>query len=921
MLLRGRLLWWAVLAVVAGGAVVSSVVWGAGAAPKGPASAAADLELRGLVQAEVGRIEAKRAALRTPAARSLRQASRNEFRGQSDGDAGRMARRLWPSVVGAKPAGGVLMGAGDRMEGFMGTDAVRIRRADGKRVVAASTAPLAVKGADGQSQAIDLSLTDRGAMFAPTRGAGSLVIAKHLSGGVMLGGKVGFIPLGSRNSPGTRMGDSVMWPNMATDADTMARPLPDGAEIFTQLRSAGSPETLAFRFTMPVGATVRPSPMGQHGVEVVSATGRVLSSVGAISAHDADGTPVPVSFKLDGDVLRVHVSHRHGDFHYPILVDPVVTDPNITGAPGSVAAGFWEYFTLGSGGQCFSPFAGNAYLGAGQYIRWLGPGSCRIYQYDMGYFFYPAPGDASVVTVNYGYIRQDNRPNTPMCTFTRFVENAASGFIAEPNTTKVPSCFENPVSVSYGVYGGYYPGNFGEWGQYSTCANGPAPNNYCDYPYFLAYASGLTAYVEDDKAPVISTGQAPPSGWTNNDGAPISANAVDSGIGTEYATLSAQTGSTSTVLDNENANARGLCPYGVRCSPNLPTNATVGQLPEGISTITDQAQDVAGNNSGAQQVATARVDRTPPTADLSGKLHDTANKPLKGLATLAVDAIDGTPGGQTSGVKQIDVYVDDVLQTSQPQPQPCDTATSADECSLSLDDWMFDSTHFQNGNRTIRVVVTDYANNQASQQWVVDVENGAKLAMDCTVQGATVNFSVYSLGAVFENLPRTSIDRVCDTADPALVSHGLQRENDVTVSYGTCVPPVDMSKGDTTASCELPLEIQTAPACERNRATYTDDATGTPPPRTDLTIRGVPAAWFDDSAGGGQSVRLEVYTGLVTVIIFGTDKQMMLDAANSMLPTQPNPFTDPDAQPHTPNPSQTLPTTAVGALAGTLLCN
>ncbi len=69
-----------------------------------------------------------------------------------------MAAKAWPSVVGAKAAGGLLMGPGDRMEGFMGTDAVRIRRANGKRVVAESTAPLAVKGADGQSKAIDLSL-------------------------------------------------------------------------------------------------------------------------------------------------------------------------------------------------------------------------------------------------------------------------------------------------------------------------------------------------------------------------------------------------------------------------------------------------------------------------------------------------------------------------------------------------------------------------------------------------------------------------------------------------------------------------------------------------------------------------------------------------------------------------------------------
>jgi len=528
----------------------------------------------------------------------------------------------------------------------------------------------------------------------------------------MLGGKVGFIPLGSRNSTGRQMGDSVIWPNMATDADTMARPLPDGAEVFTQLRSASSPERLAFRFAMPVGASVRPSPMGQHGVEVVNATGRVLSSVGAISAQDADGTPVPVSYRLAGDVLRVHVAHRQGDFHYPILVDPVVTDTNIVGPPGHVNAGFWEYNTVGYGGPCFAPFAGTAFLGAGQYIRWLGPSTCRIYQYDLGYFYYPAPGDASVTDVTYGNIRQDNYANTPMCTFTRFQESSAAGYAVEPGTAKVPSCFEMPVSVSYSVYGGYFPGNFGEWGQYSACANGAAPNNYCDYPYFLAYASGLTAYVEDDKAPVIGTGQAPPAGWTNNDNAPISANAVDSGIGTEYATLSAQTGSTSTVVDNENANARGLCPYGVRCSPNLATNATVRQLPEGISTITDQAQDVAGNNSGAQQVASAKVDRSPPLVTLSGGLYDNHDNVPPQNANLHVSAADGSndgnPADERSGVASLVVQVDGTQVAA--QNQTCDNS-----CPLALD-YTFDQTKYSAGAHTITVMATDLAGNISTPQ-------------------------------------------------------------------------------------------------------------------------------------------------------------------------------------------------------------
>ena len=53
-------------------------------------------------------------------------------------------------------------------------------------------------------------------------------------------------------------------------------------------------------------------------------------------------------------------------------------------------------------------------------------------------------------------------------------------------------------------------------------------------------------------------------------------------------------------------------------------------------------------------------------------------------------------------------------------------------------------------------------------------------------------------------------------------------------------------------------------------------AKAVPYPREDLTVRGVPAAFFD------QDSRLELYTGSVTVVLFGTGRNRLLSAAAAL---------------------------------------
>ena len=115
-----------------------------------------------------------------------------------------------------------------------------------------------------------------------------------------------------------------------------------------------------------------------------------------------------------------------------------------------------------------------------------------------------------------------------------------------------------------------------------------------------------------------------------------------------------------------------------------------------------------------------------------------------------------------------------------------------------------------------------------------------------------------------------------------------------------------------TTGCPAPLEIQIFPACKRNPSLYQlapdlDGPSGplvaAPYPRERLTLRGVPAAFFD----AGR--RLELYTGDVTVVLWGHGRNQLLDAAQSLRGLAA-----------TIDPAEPLPAPAPGHLEGRLAC-
>lgn len=153
-------------------------------------------------------------------------------------------------------------------------------------------------------------------------------------------------------------------------------------------------------------------------------------------------------------------------------------------------------------------------------------------------------------------------------------------------------------------------------------------------------------------------------------------------------------------------------------------------------------------------------------------------------------------------------------------------------------------------------------------------------------------FPVYYVGESFEGLPLT--DSIMRLQSKRIESEPA-RGDFFGFRYGDCEP------SGNDGGCPLPLKIQTFPACERTLSSYSMG--GQPMPHERVTLRGVPAAFFEN---GG---RLELYTGRITVVMFGTGRDQLQRAAEALVPVN---FDGTSAG--------NLPAPAPGALAGRLTC-
>lgn len=119
------------------------------------------------------------------------------------------------------------------------------------------------------------------------------------------------------------------------------------------------------------------------------------------------------------------------------------------------------------------------------------------------------------------------------------------------------------------------------------------------------------------------------------------------------------------------------------------------------------------------------------------------------------------------------------------------------------------------------------------------------------------DYPLYFAGDRAEGFPLVAVLRRADTADF------------VSFVYGDCTAA-------DHDGCAPPIEIQVWPACRRHLGLYRDNPSfaGWPPDRT--TVRGVPAAVFDDGT------RLELQTGRATVVVFAESRARLGRVAGAL---------------------------------------
>jgi NHL repeat-containing protein len=190
-----------------------------------------------------------------------------------------------------------------------------------------STTPLATRNAEGEREAVDLSLEPVEGELQPANPLVDLGIPGELDQGISLPDtdiKINVAGAPDR-APSIAEQSTAFYPNVAQDTDFIVAPTPDGVETLTQLRSPEAPRSQTFNLSLPAGAELKEAEAG--GAKVIQ-DDKAIVVIPPPTAYDAEGTSVPVSLEVSGKSLTITASPAE-DAKYPVLVDPLYEQPYV----------------------------------------------------------------------------------------------------------------------------------------------------------------------------------------------------------------------------------------------------------------------------------------------------------------------------------------------------------------------------------------------------------------------------------------------------------------------------------------------------------------------------------------------------------------------------------------------------------------
>jgi hypothetical protein len=594
-----------------------------------------------------------------------------------------------------------------RVSRYLSNHVARLGPVKGRRSLVESALPLRVEGDKGTKVPVRLALQRTPGGFRPEAPIVPLVISDRVPG------RIEFPDIGLAAAPARAQTGSgpivrdgrVFFANVQRDTDTVIAPTATGAETYSVLRSANSPEDVDLELSLPVGARLAPTPR-LGGYQVVRGA-RPVAYIAPPVAWDADRRRVPVSAEIHGHTLRLHVSHRSGHAAYPILVDPAIVE-DFRDWRGSASTDFrgWNYEADPSGK--FTTFFGSSYLGNGLYMynrtaqnyndgdtrRWffnvLGFGDAYIYRADFTNLYHEFNGTCLTEGI---FSRTANayEPGSPAS------QCAAITDYPSKVTCVNADCTPGGTTGNAAMFGIRTQGA----GQRST---------------FTGYLGGAAIYETDNVKPVMANGGFP-AGWVSS-ATGLTVRATDTGMGME-----------KVVLDSpakpgwNQAQTRDFACAGDRnhrCPKIIEITFDTGDLPDGTVPVRATGTDVLGDTT--TQTWYLKIDHVAPVVtSTSGTLWDHRDQDADhrdvGLYgadyTLHVDASDG---GDSSGVKSIDIEVVNkatgAVERTDPDPLPQVCPTGG--CGKSRD-WNFHTDDYVDGQHLVRAVLTDQGNRQVTR--------------------------------------------------------------------------------------------------------------------------------------------------------------------------------------------------------------
>jgi hypothetical protein len=446
-------------------------------------------------------------------------------------------------------------------------------------------------------------------------------LPEHADQPIVIGDRddaLGITPAGSPEAPATKTGSGVFYANVATDTDLFVKPVVGGVESYHVLRSPDSPERLTLHLQLPEGALLVDD--GDKG-EVVVRGDQAVASISKVLAQDADGRPVPVTTRVDGDGLVLDVPHRAGTYSYPITVDPTYYDYVVecwgwvTDALAACQFDDWEHGDTGYGnsfaGWTFfdndtdgmhrygSHLEGTAYLGTGLYFR------NSLYNYFRsapgdkgGQYWFTAPPGVRIFRAAFANLSTDNTAANPTCAYVGIVESTGNWFPWSPHS--VGNCAQQTLGETFWACDINCRSSAGTAGN-SAVFGVIGQDRWGDY--YQHHLGTVVLYMTDDQAPAIRAVDPPAAGEVVSDVArAVTLEWGDYGVGVKRVTftLDGQPWDAPTV-DGFGANyycangSGGVTAY--TCAHDAWPQLRIGQLAPGTHQIRANVVDVVGHTA------------------------------------------------------------------------------------------------------------------------------------------------------------------------------------------------------------------------------------------------------------------------------------------------------------------------------------